>query len=158
MNRRIDSETGRLFPMTILIILFMIIACKKDDNMEENLRCPIEALDGANDNVVGKWKLAKAKVVFQNPRTEDYSCDEIIYDFRADGILVISGGASSDSIGYPEGQYTYAFTADKLFEWVEESYTLSIDETKIASGINNNQLILNSSPLDGPILYFVRIQ
>jgi hypothetical protein len=71
---------------------------------------------------------------------------------------LISGGASSDLIGYREGEYTYAFTADKLFEGLEEGYTLSINYTKIASGIKNNQLILNSSPLDGPILYLVRVQ
>lgn len=67
------------------------------------------------------------------------------------------GGSSSDTVGYQEGQYTYAFTADKLFEWVEESHTLSINDRKFASGIKNNQLVSNDSPLDGPILYFVRV-
>ena len=158
MKRRINIYASRHFPISIFIFLLTIVSCRKDEIPEQNLKCPVVAVNGADDNILGKWKLVNANIVFSNPRTEDYSCDEIIYDFRADGILVVSSGASGDSVGHQQGQYTYAFTADRLFEGIEESYTLSINETKIASGIKNNKLVLNDSPLDGPILYFVRIQ
>jgi hypothetical protein len=159
MKETIHHLTGRFFSLAIFLLVLTLTACKKDDNnMEESLRCPVAAVDGVDDSVLGKWRLVKARIVFRDPRTEDYSCEGILYDFRADGTLTVSGGSSVDAPGYEEGQYTYTFTAGKLFEHLEEAYTLSINDSKFASGINDNRLVLNASPLDGPILYLVRVQ
>lgn len=157
MTERIIGTYGRLFTITVLIALSTLAACKKEDRLDESPKCPVSAVNGANDNVIGKWKLIKAKVVFKNQETEDYSCDDIIYDFQDDGVLLISG-SSDKAIGYQEGQYMYEFTTERLFEGLEEGYTISINNRKIATGIKNNQLVLNDSPLDGPILYFVRVE
>lgn len=157
MKRQTTLHFNQLLWIPLIMVLPFFSACKKDDHLDEALRCPVEAVNGANDNITGKWKLVKAKAVFRDPRTEDYSCNDIVYDFRADGMLVISG-TTKNPIGYDEGQYAYEFSIGKLYQEAEEDYTLKIGNTSLACNIEENQLVINESPLDGPILHLVRVE
>lgn len=143
------------FQIVLLIVLPLLIsACQKDERKEEIVKCTIVAKEGSNDNVIGKWKLVTGETTFFNPRKEDYSCQDIIYDFREDGTLVISGN-NEQLIGYEGGEYTFEFSKIELYEGL--NYSLTIENGSIGCSIEKNHMILDNSPLDGPILHLVRI-
>ena len=56
------------------------------------MACPVVAVSGADDDVVGKWQLVKVHTVFraEGEGIADHSCDNTVYHFQKDGILTIS--------------------------------------------------------------------
>lgn len=126
---------------------------------EDNLQCPVTAKEGADDDIIGKWKLVKAETIklAYGISIEDYSCNNIIYHFQEDDSLVISG-ISEGMPGHENGEYSFEFNDAKLYEGIEEEYTVKIEDMSIACSIQDNHMVLNNSFLDGDILYFVRIE
>ena len=144
--------------MVCITALYTFGACQKEDKLDkDNLQCPVVAKDGPNNDIVGKWKLVKVQPAFSNPRTEDYSCGNVEYEFQEGGILIVTGSAENIR-GYDDGQYSFEFKDIKLHEGIKEKYTVKIDDMSIACGIQDNKMVLNDSFLDGDILYFVRIE
>lgn len=109
--------------------------------------------DYESTNVVGKWKLEKAETVFYNPQLYNYSQNNIIYEFKSNGILIISSDID-DYIGDMPGEYTYDSVSAKN---ENEPNTLIFNDSSWWYSISEKEMILDNSPLDGPILYFVRI-
>ncbi len=158
MKRHIVIKPIYLLWTVCIMALPLLLGCQKEDKLEEDsLQCPIVAKEGPDNNIVGKWKLVKAKAVFNNPRTKDYSCSNIEYDFQEGGVLIVTG-TSEDNLGYAEGQYPFEFKDTKLYEGIKEEYTVKIEKTSIACGIQNNNMVLDDSSLDGNILYFIRVE
>lgn len=157
MKRRIVLNSVQLSWMVMLIVSSFLLACKKEDHMKESLKCPVVAKEGSDDDITGKWKLVNAQAVFYNPSMEDYSCDDIVYDFRESGMLLVYG-TDNQTIGYGEGQYTFEFSTIKFYEGSEGDYTLKIGNASMVCSIKNNRLILDGSALDAPILYLIRVK
>ena len=89
-----------------------------------SIACQVVPVAGANDDITGKWKLVKGRTLFYEPRTEDFSCNDIVYHFQADGKLTISRDIE-DLMGFSAGQHTYEFEHQPLFvEYSELGYTL----------------------------------
>lgn len=138
--------------MSILLLLFVGTGCKENEQ-----KCTTVAVEGPEDDVVGKWKQVKGKTVFDKSQIVDYSCNNIIYNFKSDGSLSINSDIDNP-IGYNSGEYIYEFSQHSLYENIDENYTLKIDNSNWACSISGSNMVLNNAPLDGPILYFVRIK
>jgi len=138
--------------MPILLLLFVGAGCNENEQ-----KCTTIAVEGPENNVIGKWKQVKGKTVFDKPQIVDYSCNNIIYNFKSDGSLSIYSDIDNP-IGYNSGEYIYEFSLYSLYENIDENYTLKIENSSWACGISGSNMVLNNTPLDGPILYFVRIQ
>jgi len=137
-------------------ILILLISCKENTtHIDMDLKCPTVAREGSNTQLVGKWKLVQGKTVFNFPRTFDYSCNEVIYDFRLNGILIVSADIK-ESIGASPGEHTYEFIRKPVFEGGKD-FTLKINDGTSSCKISNGLMTLDDSPLDGPILYFARM-
>jgi hypothetical protein len=155
----------------VFIPLFIIvIGCNESDKNNKlsgidtskelqnyDLACKISAVSGSKDNIVGDWKLSIGKTVFFKPQIVDYSCLNIIYHFKTNDTLIIESSAENP-IGNRAGIYIYHLTLENLYNNVEEKYTLKIGNLNWACGISSENMILNDTPLDGPILYFVRMK
>lgn len=141
------------FPLYSLVLLaFLCSHCSEAE--DPDLACPIVAVNGADDDIVGKWKLVKGQAVFYEPRTEDYSCSNIVYHFQEDGQLVISSTIEGFQ-GFSAGQHNYEFLQAPL---LDHDYTLKIESVKIPCSVSGSSMIVDDSALDGPILHLVRIQ
>lgn len=156
MKKRMIFRPTYLLWIAMVGILYILGACQKEEKMVYTMKCPVVPKDGPNDDIVGKWKLVGAKQVFNNPQELDHSCDNIVYHFQKEGILTISG--NTEGKGCDEGDYPFEFKALKLYDEIEESYTLTMGSTDIACDIKENKLILNNSFLDGDILYLIRVE
>jgi hypothetical protein len=136
-----------------IIFMFMGISCHKSTVKN----CQPVSINGSQTDIKGDWKQVQGKTVFFNPKTIDYSCDNIIYHFRMNDSLIIESDVISP-IGYESGNYGYQFTLGSLYNDPAKKYTLKIGNSNWACGISGGDLVLDSSPLDGPILYLVRIK
>ena len=109
------------------------------------------------DDVAGKWKLAGMRTF--NMRTGkmkvvDHSCDNVVYHFQDNDNLTITN--TGDEELYPSGDYTYNLSLEPFHETME-GFTLKIGNTSWPCYIYSDRMTLDSSPVDGPTLYFVRI-
>jgi|GEM_PF-1369252 len=140
----------------LFVLIFIFLSCKKTEIVKMDLKCPVVAVKGSDTNVIGKWKLVKGVTVFADRRTEDYSCNEVIYTFKTNETLTISSD-TKDLISLSPGEYSYNFPLSPFYEDVKESYTMQINQSELACTISNGVMVLDGSSLDGPIQYFVRI-
>src|SRR5690625_4871784 len=148
-----------LFWMLLITVLVLAGGCEKKEINENELQCPVTAKEGSDDDIIGKWKLLEANIIklAEEIRMEDYSCDDIIYYFREDGSLLISGVEDGMPVRQ-NGEYSFELKDSVLYKHMNYDHTLKIDSQKIACDMEDNALILDASPLDGNTLYFVRIE
>jgi len=155
MMKKLILQSFNWLMSLILVLLGIIIlsgGCKTDE-----LGCPVSAINGPENDITGKWKLTKGQTVFYNPQTIDYSCNNIIYHFQSDGRLKIDSDRD-DIIGLDSGEYKYEYSMSVLYENIKENSTLKINDIQMPCSISRHDLIINDSPLDGPILHLVRVQ
>lgn len=143
----------------ISIAVLALGGCEKEEKNEDGLQCPVTMQEGADDNVIGKWKLVKASIIklAHGISTEDYSCNNIIYHFKEDGSLIISGVDEGMHIR-GNGVYSFELKDTMLYDHMEYDYTLKIGEIRKACGIHNNAMVLDASPVDGNTLHFFRVE
>lgn len=139
----------------VLVLSFLLVSCQKEETDGEALKCTVVVKEGSDDNVIGKWKLVIAETTFFKPRKEDYSCREVFYTFREDGKLVITSN-HENLIGYDVGEYAFEF--DKIEHEETQYHSLKIGNGNIGCSIENNHMILDNSPLDGPKLLLMRVE
>ena len=133
--------------MKKILILIMAIAtllsCSKDD-------------DSTTDQIVGEWRLLRTTCCFfEGGKTTDYSDENIIYNFKRNGILIITGG---QNVEYPVGEYQYFFGKDNLGSNTNEPKILlvKIDNNKWTYSLTKGIMTLGMSYIDGPNLEFER--
>lgn len=132
--------------LTIILIGFLISSCSNDDDI--------------SNQIVGNWKLTEAKfyglVGGSSPEGSiDYSDKNIIYNFKSNGKLIVSGG---DNAGYTDGEYDYFFGEDYLTGNNDPPKILlvKIDGSKMTYTYKNGKMTLGLSYVDGPDLIFKR--
>ena len=156
MRTPILNKHNLIFRLVIVFLIGVWGCSKNSEPDDEGQRCQVKAKDGQDDDIIGEWKLVKGQTVFHEPKTIDYSCDNIIYKFQENGTLVVSSDTET-LIDLETGQYSYQLRHEPL-ESSNEEFTLQIEESFIGSEISADTMILNHSYLDGPILHFVRIK
>lgn len=134
--------------MLILILTIATISsCSNDD-------------DSLRNQITAEWKLIRAEfyeLEGGNPSESliDYSDQNIIYDFKSNGTLIVSGG---ENAGYYNGNYEYFFGEDHLGGGMSDPKILlvTIDQTKWTYDLKDGKLTLGLSHVDGPDLVFER--
>lgn len=128
---------------TVFLVLFaiLILGCSNDDV--------------SPTQIIGNWKLMEAK--FYSPEGEsstDYSNSNIIYNFKANGTLVVSG---EEHPGYTDGTYEYFFGNDFLGGETDPKVLLvKINGSKWTYDLTQGKMTLGKSYVDGPNLIFKR--
>ncbi|MCH7414893.1 hypothetical protein MM213_15440 [Belliella sp. R4-6] len=154
-NKKIQSVrawgVGLLF-----LVLMMIASCQEDGLPEGELKCPVEAVEGQEDDVVGKWKLVERRTIslFSGEiEVKDYSCDNVLYCFKPDGVLQINDNVGG--WGYETGVYNYELIPPAENE---DHIKLRIGDLKWPFKIGESEMTLNMAHVDGPISLFLRIE
>lgn len=133
----------------IFFILTIVIfsRCSNDDNT------PIDT------PILGEWKLVAARIInFSTNPLIDYSNENIVYNFQANGILSVTGG---NNPSYPDGDYVYEFMVDYLSGGPSPGESM-IPLVKINNSrkwtyrMEDGKMTLGSSYIDGPDLFFER--
>lgn len=133
-------------------LFFLLHSCSSDKNNSglDEFDCFCERKTDVNlSDLIGKWKLRKVQTVFLNPRVYDYSSKDIIFDFRQDGVLIITSDIG-EFVGGNSGEFSYSLSQNAL--------SLQIDQTSKECCLSDIILKLDGSSLDGPILCLVKIQ
>lgn len=141
-----------------LMFLSMILfgACQEDALPQGELICPVEAVDGPEDSVVGKWKMIWERPGFSLD-TIDYSCNSIIYHFKPDGILEVLSDV--EEAGHSDGEYNYKLIWDPYNSGANTLRGIKIGEhSRWAILIGTTKMTMDITPLDGPMRQFIRIE
>ncbi len=131
----------------LIVFTTTIFSCSNTDVISEN-------------QIIGEWKLIEAKIpkaagVNSSTGSIDYSNNDIIYNFKSNNILTVSGGTN---VGYPNGNYDYFWGEDYLSTTTDPKILLvKINESKWIYNLINEKMILEKSYIDGPDLVFERI-
>jgi hypothetical protein len=84
----------------IMLLLAGVVSCEKENGQENLYR----------ENIIGKWKLmyflSRNSDDFLQFDTINYSHENIIYDFRSNNKLIITGYVEDD---FAEGEHTYNY-------------------------------------------------
>ncbi|KEO75450.1 hypothetical protein [Anditalea andensis] len=146
-----------MFFIFVLIVMNLTGSCQEVDTIEEDLKCRIESVNGPDDDVIGKWKLVKEerfRMIDGEIRINDYSCNNIIYEFKEDGLLEVTNDTGDEN--HASGEYSYEFTSASSNE---NGYPiLKKGNLSWPCNIENSSLTLNLASLDGPTLFFIRIK
>jgi hypothetical protein len=132
--------------MTLILIGILTFSCSNNDEI--------------TDQIVGNWKLTEAKFYglqggSSSEGSIDYSNENIIYNFQANGILMVSGG---ENAGYPNGEYEYFFGEDYLGSSNDpKSLLVKINTSKWTYNLTNGKMTLGKSYVDGPDLVFEKM-
>ena len=122
------------------------------DKLSKNagIELKINELTADSTSIAGKWKLLKELPgMTELPVSEiDYSQHNIVYEFKANGVLTVSGNTN---VGFP-GTGEYAYSIGNYGE-------IHIDAVRFWYRFSSNkeELIIDSRPIDGPAYYFVKI-
>ena len=108
----------------------------------------VDELPASMTSIIGKWKLMKAQTSgFGSPSKEiDYSKQSIMYEFKTNGILTVSG---NDSAGWMEkGNHSYS---------IDNYKKIQVGYSSSWYSVSPNELIIDSRPVDGSAFYFAKI-
>ncbi|MCB9034693.1 MAG: hypothetical protein H6553_12705 [Chitinophagales bacterium] len=138
----------------LLLVLFIISACKKEN-------------DTSNDLVEGSWKLVKVEQynsVADSLMLFDYSLNNIIYKFNDDNKLIVSGVGHNTTLTFNpflDGTYDYKLVYDYFSDHPAneelKAHYLLLRNSKYVVDIENNQLKLDNRYIDGSLLIFEKL-
>jgi len=110
--------------------------------------------------IIGEWKLKKVTIPFID-KSYDYSQYSIVYEFKRNGVLTVSGETDviDTYIGHTIGKYSYTFIEDKEgYGMVGLPYGLKIDDDTYWYKISSEELTITRTPLDGYAYYLVKLK
>ena len=115
--------------------------------------------DEVPNQIVGSWKLIEAeypnlRITSPSESSINYNKENIIYNFKSNGDLIVSGG---DNVGYGNGKYKYYFREGHLGgSNALKVLLVEINNSKWSYKLTNGKMILGQSYFDGPDLIFER--
>ena len=152
--------------LVLVLTLSLLGGCKKNDLIEEEreilyteYNCPVVAITGGEHRLSdSKWKLVQRwerPVMEEPPMTIDYSCEDIIWHFRSDGIMTVS----HDHDNLNAGEYSFHDSGPGGLRRLHIQHEGSSVGLWGLQFYNEGSMIgLGSGSPNGPGLYFVRIE
>lgn len=153
---------SRILWVIVTITITIFSNCKKKSTLKEvieTFECGVEVIEGEQHEIVGKWKLVLVGYAFSTPDPTDYSCNQIVYDFKPDGRLVVTSDIAQTG-GYGAGNYSYEFNRRTASTGNPNDYTLSVGEGStwpVSVGRCEMVLSFTGMATDGAVLRFIRI-
>lgn len=141
-----------------IIIMLSTLSCKKSEITIDDLQCPVTAIQGKENVIIGKWKLVKQDNAWGVPSV-DYSCQKIIYEFKSDGRLLVTGNVEY-LLSIPLGSHKFELARLSNYP-MKDVQSLNIIGELMSSWpceISTNEMTLSQAMLDGPTLTLYRIQ
>src|SRR5690606_4151677 len=81
--------------------------------------------------------------VFSNPDSTDYSCNQILYDFKPDGRFIVTSDIA-ESEGYNAGNYSYEIKRHTASAGNPAYYTLSVSQgQKWPVSVGRREMVLS---------------
>ncbi|EPR73710.1 hypothetical protein ADIWIN_1347 [Winogradskyella psychrotolerans RS-3] len=128
--------------LILIVMLVTVFSCSDDDFSSVN-------------KIVDEWKLTEIRYYTPSGNSIiDYSDVNIIYDFRENGTLIVSG---TEQGIYNNGTYEYEIE-EGVVEGISDLviFTVKIDQTYWTYDLTNGIMKLGISHVDGPDLIFER--
>ncbi|REE25556.1 hypothetical protein DFQ09_102146 [Winogradskyella pacifica] len=128
--------------LVLIVLLVTVFGCSDDEFSSVN-------------KIVDEWKLTEIRYYTSSGNSIiAYSDVNIVYDFRNDGTLVVSGVEQGI---YNNGTYEYEIE-EGVVEGISDLviFTVKIDQTYWAYDLTNGIMKLGLSHVDGPDLIFER--
>jgi hypothetical protein len=123
-----NIQKGSINPAVIRPFhIVMIPASDKKIVFQQKKESEEEFENPYKDNITGTWKLIEISTILdgQNPNTIDYSKNNIIYDFRSDDVLVITGYVNDDLL---EGEHLFIYQKPNVCPTCLPGLNLQIDD------------------------------
>ena len=151
----------------LFLIIILCIGCSENNKYDpaplqeiDYTDCIMGELDvvTSSDQILGEWNLLRTRILWPEYQNWDYSNENIIYNFKSDGTLIISesGGIG----GFEEGEYNYVFEKDYLSNSPSPNeskiWLVKIMNMKWTYNSQNDLMILGQSYVDGADLCFER--
>jgi hypothetical protein len=129
------------------IIFFISVGCDKNADNEE-FENPYR------DNIIGTWKLVEISTILNdhNPDTIDYSKNNIIYDFRSDGVLIITGHVNNDLL---EGEHLFSYQKPNVCPTCLPGPNLQIDNRNAffcLSFLKDKKMTISGEEITGQVV------
>jgi hypothetical protein len=129
---------------------FFFLCGEEKNNAYEDCLSVLNIVHDESSSILGKWKLLKT-IHPMSGQCSDYSQYNIVYEFKANNILTVSG--EDDIFGIDEHTYS-------IIEPNEQNSfrTLKINNSYFWHRSSTKELMIDDSPLDGGIFYFTKIK
>ncbi len=131
--------------LSYLLVVFtttILFGCEKRDQepeVNEELEnilalttCIPDIYTGKEDEIIGKWLLVQSRYGANNREQTDRSCEGIIYNFLADGRLIVT----TDDTHHLNGEYIYTYYPQRsdYIDGKDISSNITIEGSDIESG------------------------
>ncbi|MCE7054021.1 hypothetical protein LZF95_04970 [Algoriphagus sp. AGSA1] len=151
--------TTTLLPFLCSVLSILPLAgCTESESPDEVLGCQVETVAGPEDDVTGKWKLIRQntfRLYNGDIEVKDYSCDNIVYHFNPNGVVKIDNDVEGGG-RHVTGEYVFELIRH-AFDG-KDYYVLKIGTLNWPCRIKESHMTLNMAHVDGPTLYFSRIE
>lgn len=109
----------------------------------------VDELPANSTSIIGKWKLMKEQTsgFVGSPSEIDYSKHNIVYEFKTNGFLTVSGNGNTGWI--KKGSHSYSIGN---YREIQVGYSSSW------YNVSPSELIIDSRPVDGSAFYFAKIK
>ena len=106
-------------------------------------------------NIIGKWKLVKGYRFFmkEGPSCSDFSRCNIVYEFKPNGVLTISGQSRHLPFIHnnKKGDHSYSIGS------FPDDRSVKINGSYLWHSVSSEWLMLSLLPLDGGAYFFMRV-
>ena len=145
------------FAAVLLMVAGGFVSCKeKEDSTCLDSLYSVEHTCFDPECIIGEWKLVKAIIVFSPdaPQCYDYSQYNIVYEFKMNNILFVSGITDNISTLLENGEHFYSIGdfSDGRNLMIGDNYSLWW------CSISPKELAIDLTPLDGPFVKFVKLK
>ena len=130
-------------------------SCSEDDvsYSEDDFSC---SEDDMNPEIIGKWKLLSISYPMVG-ETNDYFQENIVYEFKTNCILTVSGVTTIPLRGGAKiGEHSYSSDKNNMIEWGSDP-VLTINGCIWWYSVSSEYLEISQAPLDGAIINFEKI-
>lgn len=125
----------------------MILSCSEDDETRGKGIYPAE--------VIGQWKLIYFQSQSWDSYMHDFTNENIEYDFKPTGILVVEGGGQH-AIPHTDGPHDYLFRKASVDRQHEKRLMVKIDSQEWWYSFSDGEMMISQADRDGGMLVFIR--
>ena len=144
--------------LTFLAVFFILLSYNSDDDNTDNSPQIIEP----EVRILGEWKLIYIFRVSSPPNEFDYSNDEIVFEFKSNNTLTVTGN-DDPSLYFTNSEYEYEFIETPAngngllkignYPWFGANFDVEGDN---AFDIEGFDFIFNDLDRDGQFFGFIR--